>query len=203
MKFEKEPQLIIEILLKELEKMNSAYFFVYVLIILEVLSDDISTDNQWIDYKTKYNKVYTNRIDEYQHYQNFKRTDDVIKRHNEMFSKGESMYEMDHNQFSDMSSDDYSQMFEQSSAPKDHDLSIKIRNLLVMYESVKKDPPKTLTYQEYSLEPLRQGNCGSCWAFAASALVEAKLKMKNKRYDTHLSPQYLLDCVDGGTCRYF
>lgn len=45
-----------------------------------------------------------------------------------------------------------------------------------------------------------QGHCGSCWAFATSANIESVWKIKkgggsNQSFD--LSPQHLVDCVDG------
>jgi C1A family cysteine protease len=43
-----------------------------------------------------------------------------------------------------------------------------------------------------------QGQCGSCWAFSASALVEAVLRKKNHN-KALVSPQQLVDCSHYGT----
>ena len=43
-----------------------------------------------------------------------------------------------------------------------------------------------------------QGNCGGCWAFATSAVVEGRLALAQGRTQVtdRLSPQYLIDCDD-------
>ncbi|MBU4445282.1 T9SS type A sorting domain-containing protein [bacterium] len=51
--------------------------------------------------------------------------------------------------------------------------------------------------------PVRdQGQCGSCWAFSATAQVEAWWKIVNNDIDTtiDLSEQFLVSCGDAGDC---
>ena len=46
-----------------------------------------------------------------------------------------------------------------------------------------------------------QGDCGSCWAFATTALLEAMVKIsKNISQDIDLSEQMLLSCSNAGDC---
>jgi C1A family cysteine protease len=48
-----------------------------------------------------------------------------------------------------------------------------------------------------------QGNCGSCWAFATTALLEAMVKIsKHITTDTDLSEQMLVSCSGAGNCAY-
>lgn len=42
-----------------------------------------------------------------------------------------------------------------------------------------------------------QGNCGSCWAFAAIGAIEGQMALKKKRYDK-LSEQEIIECVTNG-----
>jgi C1A family cysteine protease len=44
-----------------------------------------------------------------------------------------------------------------------------------------------------------QGQCGSCWAFAANELLESAWAIKTKSLLT-LSPQMVLDCSGAGSC---
>ena len=48
-----------------------------------------------------------------------------------------------------------------------------------------------------------QGQCGSCWAFAALGVYESMIKIRegNAFFNPDLSEQYLLSCIDGaGSC---
>jgi len=46
-----------------------------------------------------------------------------------------------------------------------------------------------------------QGDCGSCWAFAATAVLESMVKItKNTSEDVDLSEQTLLSCSGAGNC---
>lgn len=52
------------------------------------------------------------------------------------------------------------------------------------------------------ITPVRdQGSCGSCWAFATTALLEAMVKIKKRvAGDTDLSEQMLVSCSGAGDC---
>ena len=62
-------------------------------------------------------------------------------------------------------------------------------------ELARKPIPKSVDYRSSScMNAIRnQGSCGSCWAFAATAVAEFKLCQK-LGYQVQLSEQQLVDC---------
>ncbi|KAL7026301.1 hypothetical protein ACKWTF_013839 [Chironomus riparius] len=56
------------------------------------------------------------------------------------------------------------------------------------------DIPGSVDYRNYSLPVQNQKICNSCWAFSVVEALEIKLKMKNPKFNTLLSAQYVVDC---------
>jgi len=47
----------------------------------------------------------------------------------------------------------------------------------------------------FMVSPKNQGNCGSCWAFAANTAAEGTLAKKTGASPVHLSEQQMVDCT--------
>ncbi len=63
--------------------------------------------------------------------------------------------------------------------------------------------PANLDYSLQYVTPVRdQGNCGSCWAFAASAALESQVLIAQNTpgVDLNLSEQVLVSCGNSGNC---
>ncbi|XP_070505936.1 cathepsin L-like [Chironomus tepperi] len=166
---------------------------IFITLALSVFEQPHQNDRQWLSYKDRFNKQYPTKQEEIIRYKNFKLKDDMINMHNDKYSKGQATYKMGHNQFSDMSQEEFKEIYLQSmkGIPRVPERIVNITRPAI---------PDEITYQDYCMPPLDQGNCGSCWAFASTAQVEAQLKRRDPNYNTYISPQYIMDCSGAGSC---
>lgn len=58
------------------------------------------------------------------------------------------------------------------------------------------DPPASIDWRNsiYMTEVKDQGQCGSCWAFASTAMYESVIAIKTQTQAVRLSEQELVDC---------
>ena len=171
--------------------MNS---IIFITLALSVYDKTFQNDQKWIQYKKDFDKTYLDASEEIKRYSIFKEKDQNMKIHNEKYKQGEVPYTMGHNQFSDQSEEELAETYLNPRFVFKDNIP---QNLLWNFSYPK--APSTLSYKKYCLTPLNQGNCGSCWAFAATAQVEAQLSWK-KGFNSYLSPQHLLDCSGAGNC---
>jgi len=172
--------------------MNS---IIFITLALSVYDNTYHNDQNWIQYKENFHKTYQDINEEVKRYNIFKEKDQMMEIHNEKYIQGEVTYEMGHNQFSDMSEEELAEMFSTPSLffednfPQDFDLNIS---------SI--EAPASLSYKKHCLPPLSQGKCGSCFAFASTAQIEAQRSLKHG-IKSYLSPQHILDCSGAGSCK--
>lgn len=159
---------------------------------LSVFDQPFKNDQDWNNYKIEYNKNYLNRQEETLRFNNFKLNDEKIKAHNVKYSRGEIGYTMGHNEFSDMSFEEFAAIYLHPIKPTEYNLDLSFNSSLPEADE--------LSYQRFCFPPLNQGQCGSCWAFSAAAQIEVQLKRKYSSFNQYISPQYALDCSNGGSC---
>ncbi|CAO1415423.1 unnamed protein product, partial [Diamesa serratosioi] len=116
-----------------------------------------------------------------------------IKRHNERYKRGESSYKLKLNRFSDQTPAELTKKKCGLKVPK------QLRTFPVGKIIPNNFPISTKTFLNYTAEGrvlpvLRQGDCGSCWAFSSVGVLEGVFTKKYPGFDTPLSQQYLLDC---------
>ena len=73
-----------------------------------------------------------------------------------------------------------------------------------MSSSLKAEAPNRFNWEDQGVKTSvkNQGQCGSCWSFAAIAQAEAKLIIDKKADSSiDLSEQYLLKCTYSSTCQ--
>lgn len=171
--------------------MNS---IIFISLALSVFDQPFKNDQDWTNYKIEYSKNYLNRQEEILRYNNFKVNDEIIKQHNQKYLRGKIGYEMGHNEFSDMSHEEFAATYLHPINPPKEQFPLDL-----LFNSTLPEADE-LSYQKYCFTPLNQGGCGSCWAFSAAAQVEVQLKRKYSDFNQYISPQYALDCSNGGTC---
>lgn len=166
---------------------------IFISLVLSVFENPFQSDKKWLSYKEQFNKTYLNKYEEIQRYNNFKANDEEIMTHNARYLKGEVKYRMGLNELSDMSKQEFRDIYLK---PFKVDEIVSHRPLHLHNVNA----PDSLSYQKYCLSILNQQQCGSCWAFASCAQVEIQMKRKTGDFDTHISPQYVLDCGNAGSC---
>lgn len=178
----------------------------------------LSEDIRWSNYVHTLDKKFSNDRKEVVAMQEFIRTQEIVKRHNEAYKKGEVSYRMAINKFSDLTEIErmkwrglkVTHLYNRTSmnAPKSQQ---KLRDFIHKVDGtvqkIGKESkcsgeaddcvvlPDSIDWREkgHVTEVKSQGHCGSCWAFAANGAMEAAHKRATGEL-TNLSEQNLIDC---------
>ncbi|XP_037827744.1 crustapain-like, partial [Lucilia sericata] len=172
---------------------------------LAVALQESQIQEQWLSFKSKYGKKYRNALEDTQRFVNFKKNLFKIKQHNQRYEQGLESYEMSLNAFSDMDLKEMQRTYMGLKMPKN---SQELLQNATLYQAPLKQRfslPSHVDWRDRgAITPVKnQKACGSCWAFASVAALEAHYYLKYQ--DTvFLSEQNLVDCVtenwgcDGG-----
>ncbi|XP_063703582.1 uncharacterized protein LOC134833251 [Culicoides brevitarsis] len=147
----------------------------------------------WLNFKLDYGKLFLSPGKEKQRKDNFLKNYDEIKAHNEAYEKGESLYEMDVNQYTDLSKETFMKRFTGVVVPEHNKGKGKDREHEV---SLRQTPPQKMDLRTHAgVGPIKDQNpCGSCWAFSTCASLEYAYWRKTGKV-VDLSEQHLVDCV--------
>jgi C1A family cysteine protease len=102
------------------------------------------------------------------------------------------------NEFADMTNDE----FIKTHIGKDYEVDVGTTNETKPHSTLK-TAPTSLDYRKYMNTAKDQGNCGSCWSFCTTSVIEAVVNIK-KGVLNRFSEQQLIDCdssnngCDGG-----
>ncbi|XP_054166568.1 procathepsin L-like [Oppia nitens] len=153
-------------------------------------------ESQWKLFKQQFRSgsdLYTTEEDEAYRRTIFEDTYRQIVRHNNEADQGLHTYWMGINQFSDLTTKEWERQWLSS-----------IITSNVSSESIEfnGDLPSSVDWRNKGLvAPIKnQGQCGSCWAFAAVAAVEGQYAKKHGHIQT-LSEQNIVDCNHQTDCQ--
>ncbi|KAL7631752.1 UNVERIFIED_CONTAM: hypothetical protein RMT77_017933 [Armadillidium vulgare] len=169
--------------------------FCLLFLVVLVWASALSTvDQDWEDYKTKYNKEYSPEEDIKRH-QIFNENKLMIEEHNKKYEEGEVTYTMEINKFADMLLEEISYLrgYKPSKNPPKGGSLYKVDEDLIF--------PDSVDWREKGyVTPVKdQGQCGSCWAFSGTGALEGQNFKKTGKL-VSLSEQNFIDCIDDNEC---
>ena len=103
---------------------------------------------------------------------------------------------MARNQFADFSEEEFSKL--QAKSIPSEDIATNQSKPLTYDRKIELPSYKDWQSEGYVSSVKNQGNCGSCWAFAATAAVESMHAIQNYGLLLDLSEEQLVECVS--TC---
>uniref|UniRef100_A0A6P7GJ74 Cathepsin L1-like n=1 Tax=Diabrotica virgifera virgifera TaxID=50390 RepID=A0A6P7GJ74_DIAVI len=165
--------------------------FVVIACLIAAIFAELEDDyEQWIDFKTKFNRHYGAKENEFR-FKIFQKNLRDIEEHNAKYEKGEEQWTKGVNKFSDWTE-------EQLQSLLNHRLNtipLRSDSLGVYKADPNEQLPASLDWREKGavLAVRDQGWCGGCWAFSAIAALEGQVAI-HKKQKIPLSPQNLIDC---------
>ncbi|CAH1108912.1 unnamed protein product [Psylliodes chrysocephalus] len=160
-------------------------FIVFAAALLVVTA--LPAQQHWISFKAKHGKSYATLEEEKVRFQIFQ--DNVLKvnTHNARYEAGLETYTMAVNKFADLTQEEFGAMLRRINGP------IPKKNLTPHVQSV--PVPEAIDWRERNAVSAvkDQGDCGSCWAFSTTGVLEGQNAIKNN-ITVPLSVQQLIDC---------
>ncbi|XP_050508630.1 procathepsin L-like [Diabrotica virgifera virgifera] len=154
--------------------------------------------DDWNNFKTKYNKTYKNEVEENEKFTVFKDNLEEIRRHNSRYEDGLETYKKGITVFADLSKRQFDKKYQLSRPgvtsiiyPKTWKTRQVDRNLTTVYVDWRKVGAVT---------PVKnQGICGACWIFSAVGILESYHFRKTGKLIS-LSEQNVVDCISKYSC---
>ena len=161
-------------------------------------------DPQFVKFAAENNKNYRDTTDFRRRESNWKQSDELIKKTNAKADskKDGRALKLAHNHLSDLEEDEYLALLGLS---EDYDESKKVRDM--RKGGAKKGKGRKLNIDAVSTGTdhvelghmtavKEQGQCGSCWAFVATSVLEGTISSLKKTAPVRLSEQQLVDCTN-------
>ncbi|XP_065222098.1 uncharacterized protein LOC135846757 [Planococcus citri] len=150
---------------------------------------------KWNSFKTHFGKKYKTEQEDKQRMKIYLDNMNEISQHNKVFKKGEETYELEINQFSDLTSKEFSQLY-----PCKVETNVTASKDFFANETfvgAAAAPKEKDWVKEGKVTSIKdQSQCGSCWAFGTIGAIESHFAIATGKLQD-LSPQNLLDCTGG------
>jgi len=146
--------------------------------------------SKWESFKAKHAKKHPVH-EEAKRMAKFVEVDSLIESHNAKFASGQVSFSMQHNQYSDLSDEEFRKVAFGLTAPANFNISSVPEAAL----SPQGPLPAAFDWRTQGKvsRVKNQESCGSCYAFAATSTVESFLLIKNKG-TKDISEQDMVDC---------
>ncbi|KAH8236959.1 hypothetical protein KR038_001109, partial [Drosophila bunnanda] len=178
----------------ERPKMSKLVTFILlaVLALAHALSFDQGLDKEWQSFTKEQGKSYKNAAEAELRYKIFNENRIKIAEHNRRFANGEVSYKMAINEYSDLTSQEFTDMMTGLSYSDTFDENLKGQTFI---SSEQVTLPDSVDWRSKGAVTgvKNQKSCGSCWAFSTTGSVEGQHFRKTGKL-VSLSEQNLVDC---------
>ncbi|XP_069779080.1 cathepsin L2-like [Narcine bancroftii] len=150
---------------------------------------DPSLDESWISWKSFHRKQYQRDDVNYRRLI-WEKNMRYIEQHNVEHSMGKHTFTVGMNQFGDLTVDEFKQLLNASRVKEDRNSPCKVFSA---QHPAQLPPSVDWRPKGYVTRVKDQGQCGSCWAFSTTGVLEGQVFKKTGNLIS-LSEQYLMDC---------
>merc|ERR1712141_877517 len=166
-------------------------FLVIAALISLAASASVGRNQQWDDFKVKFNKGFRDLKHESERRAVFEANLDTIEAHNVKYEKGLSSYKMGINQFTDMTYEEFSNIVLMDPRDSEH---VEV----MQSKKIESSAPDAWDWRDEGiLNPVKdQASCGNCWAFSTVGSTEAAWARAGNDL-VSLSEQMFIDCGAG------
>jgi len=154
------------------------------------------TLQEWSEFKSAYSKQYESEEEDQVRLAIYLNNKKTIAEHNALHEAGEISWSVAMNGFGDLTEAEFKDKYLGKALPP----SDKGRSSCSNYYS-SGNAPANIDWRDYgAVTPVKdQGQCGSCWSFAATGSAEGVYQIGNSQ-SVSLSEQNLLDCALNWGC---
>jgi len=166
--------------------------FFAVLAVVLAATQALDLDTEWEKFKLKYNKNLLT-ADEHDYRKNiFANNLKFIEKHNAEHARGLKTFTVGINKFADLTNEEFVRDY------IGYGFNVTLKTGIKATTQVSVDPPmpETMDWRERGAvtEVKNQAQCGSCWAFSTTGVIEGANYLRNQKL-VSLSEQNLVDCV--------